>query len=228
MTRLAGLSNAEARRRVVDGEVWLNGATIRDPSSPVSRFDTVVCRARTLQEGMARIGIMLHKPAGWVSATVDDQHPTVLDLIDHPAKASLHLAGRLDRSASGLVLLTNDGRWSERWTHPDRAVTKVYRVRTRSPIPADAERQFAAGFWFAAEGVRTRPAVLERLGSCSARVTITEGRWHQVKRMFHRLDGTRLVSLHRERIGPFSLPADLAPGQWRVVAGPHGPGEAGL
>ncbi len=228
LTRLAGLSNAEARRLVVGGHVRLNRSLARDPSCPVSRFDTIVCRTQTLQEGMTRVAIMLHKPPGWVSATVDDQHPTVLDLIDHPAKASLHLAGRLDRSASGLVLLTNDGRWAERWTHPSRAVPKVYLVETTSPIPDDAEQQFGAGFWFAAEGVRTRPAVLERLGPCSARVTIIEGRWHQIKRMFHRLAGTRLASLHRERIGPFSLPVDLAPGRWRAVGGPYGPVELGL
>ena len=79
--------------------------------------------------------------------------------------------------------------------------------------------RFAEGFWFATEGLTTRPARLEILEERLARVTLVEGRYHQIKRMFHRLDGIRLTSLHRERVGPYLLPDDLAPGQWRVIAG---------
>ena len=91
---------------------------------------------------------MLHKPVGIVSATSDAEHRTVIDLIDDPDKSSLHLVGRLDRNTSGLVLLTNDGRWSKALMDPSRKVPKVYLVETRDPIPPEAVAAFAQGFLF--------------------------------------------------------------------------------
>lgn len=160
---------------------------------------------------------MLHKPGGVLSATTDKTHRTVLDLIDHPDKATLHLAGRLDRSSTGLVLLSNDGAWSESLTLPARKVEKSYLVETNRPIPPEAVIRFAEGFFFATEGITTLPARLEILAPDRARVILQEGRYHQIKRMFHRLDGIQLRSLHRERIGPFTLPDDLPPGRWRSL-----------
>jgi 16S rRNA pseudouridine516 synthase len=159
---------------------------------------------------------MLHKPLGVVSATVDARHSTVLDLIDDPDKGSLHLVGRLDRHTSGLVLLTNDGRWSKILMHPSRKVPKTYHVTTRDPIPADAPERFATGFYFHTEDLTTRPAELEILTPHTARLTLHEGRYHQIKRMFHRLDN-RITALHRECIGDIVLPPDLAPGKWQPV-----------
>ncbi len=159
---------------------------------------------------------MLHKPVGVVSATTDAEHRTVIDLIDDPDRGSLHLVGRLDRSTSGLMLLTNDGRWSKALMDPARKVPKVYHVETRDPIPADAVEKFAAGFHFHTENLTTKPAVLEILGEREARLTLHEGRYHQVKRMFHRI-GNRVVNLHRQRIGSLVLGGDLPPGQWRAL-----------
>lgn len=214
-----GIGARRARTLILSGRVLLDGLPTGDHRHPVSRFEAVACEGTIVQPGIERLRLMLHKPAGVLSATSDPVHPTVLDLIDHPAKATLHLAGRLDRSSTGLVLLTNDGAWSESLAHPESGIEKVYLVGTDRPIPAEAEERFAEGFFFATEGITTRPAGLERLGERLARVTLREGRYHQIKRMFHRLGGTRLLSLHRERIGPFSLPADLAPGEWRKAEG---------
>lgn len=209
-----GIGTRQAHARIAAGRVSVDGTAELRHLLEVSKFERVVCDGETVQPGLERLHLMLHKPAGILSATSDPLHPTVLDLIDHPAKASLHLAGRLDRSSTGLVLLTNDGAWSESLAHPGSGIEKVYLVGTDRPIPSEAEARFAEGFFFATEGITTRPAGLERLGERLARVTLHEGRYHQIKRMFHRLGGIRLVSLHRERIGPFSLPADLAPGEW--------------
>ncbi|MEM6915654.1 MAG: pseudouridine synthase [Verrucomicrobiota bacterium] len=166
---------------------------------------------------MSRHYLMFHKPVGILSATKDKNHETVLDFIDCPEKESLHLAGRLDRSSSGLILLTNDGTWSQSFTAPKRKVEKHYLVETDRPIPHSAIDAFAEGFEFQPEGIRTRPARLTLLAPCRASVTIEEGRYHQIKRMFHRINGIRLVSLHRDRIGAIHLPKSLSPGRFRPL-----------
>lgn len=214
-----GTGTRGARALLLEGRVTVGGMVTTDHRLAVSRFEEVLCDGAIVQAATERLRLMLHKPAGILSATTDPVHRTVLDLIDHPDKNTLHLAGRLDRSSTGLVLLTNDGTWSESLSDPAAKVEKVYLVGTDRPIPAEAVTRFAEGFWFATEGLTTKPARLEILDECLARVTLVEGRYHQLKRMFHRLDGIRLTSLHRERIGPHLLPKDLAPGQWRAIAG---------
>ena len=217
IARKAGLSERDARMKIQAGDVQLSGVEVRQFDLEVDRFEEISDKGRILQAGLSRIYLMLHKPVGVLSATTDPVHRTALDLIDHPNKSTLHLAGRLDRSSSGLLLLTNDGRWSERLTHPAAKVPKVYLVHTRSAIPPEAIARFAEGFRFETENLTTKPACLELLGECTARVTIQEGRYHQIKRMFHRIDGIRLESLHRERIGAIELPSDLGPGEWRSL-----------
>jgi 16S rRNA pseudouridine516 synthase len=200
-----------AKRVRVDGQIAMGFDQEVDRFSEVRVDDTVVRGAER------RLRLMVNKPLGVVSATKDAEHPTVLDLIDDPDKASLHLVGRLDRFTTGLVLLTNDGRWSKALMHPQRKVPKVYHVTTRDPIEADAPAAFAKGFYFHTEDLTTRPAELEILTSHTTRLTLHEGRYHQVKRMFHRIDN-RVTALHRESIGDYVLPTDLAPGEWREIA----------
>lgn len=213
------IGEKRARDTILGGFVSIDGQPARDPRRPVDRFVGIVCNGETVQTPIPRLHVMVHKPAGILSATSDPVHRTVLDLVDHPDKATLHLAGRLDRSSTGLVLLSNDGGWTASLSDPSQMVEKVYLVTTDRPIPEDAAARFATGFWFATEGISTRPARLELLEERVARITLVEGRYHQIKRMFHRLDGIRLTSLHRESIGPFHLPEDLAPGQWRLLEG---------
>lgn len=212
-----GIGGKRARVRILAGAASVNGSPCPDPRQPVSRFDGVDCDGAIVQPALPRLCLMLHKPAGILSATSDPQHRTVLDLIDHPDKSTLHLAGRLDRSSTGLVLLSNDGNWSSGLTDPEEKVEKVYLVGTDRDIPPESVARFAEGFAFATEGIVTRPALLEILEPRLARVTLWEGRYHQIKRMFHRLDGIRLTSLHRIRVGPWELPEDLGPGEWRLL-----------
>lgn len=214
--RHRSMGRKAARRAVLEGRVTIDGRVATQVDEEVNRFHRVAIAGETVSEGRSLLHLMLHKPVGILSATADPIHPTVIDLIDHPEKHTLHLAGRLDRGTSGLVLLTNDGRWSKALTMPDRKVAKVYRVETRDPIPAIAVEAFQLGFHFHTENLITRPAQLEILGERLARLTLHEGRYHQIKRMFHRI-GNRVTALHRERIGGLELPTDLAPGEWRLL-----------
>lgn len=197
-------------------KVKVDGQVVTDGQHPVDRFLTVHLEDTLVQQAEPALYIMLHKPVGYLSATSDPQHPTVLELIDHPARETLHIAGRLDRSSSGLLLLTNDGRWSKRLTEPDEKVAKVYLVGTAEPIAPEAVELFARGFYFHTEDLTTLPAELVILGERLARVTLHEGRYHQIKRMFHRVSN-RVLSLHRESIGSLVLPPELPPGGWREI-----------
>jgi len=211
------ISERTARETIAGGRVLLDGGRPGSLFLAVDQHREVRFDGEVLQAGIPRVYVMLHKPRGVVSATSDPLHPTVLDLVDHPWKETLHIAGRLDRSSTGLILLTNDSVWSESLTRPERKVEKVYLVETASPIPDEAVELFGRGFHFLPEDILTRPARLEILSPRRARVWVSEGKYHQVKRMFHRAGGIRLVSLHRERVGAIELPADLAEGAWREI-----------
>jgi 16S rRNA pseudouridine516 synthase len=205
----------EVSRLLQDGRVRVDGAVETRGLRRISRFSRIELDREILQAQDA-VHLMLHKPAGYLSATTDPQHPTVMELIDHPLRDELHLAGRLDRASTGLLLLTNNGRWSKAVTEPLEEISKVYRVTTRDEIPPETAAIFAAGIYFAYEDLTTRPALLEIIAEREARLTIHEGRYHQVKRMFHAV-GNQVLSLHRESIGPLVLDHSLPPGKFRPL-----------
>ena len=211
-----GMGRTEAHCAIASRRVTVNGVPVTNGQHGVDRFMRIELDSEIIQHPERALYLMLHKPLGVLSATEDASHPTVLDLIDDPDKHTLHIAGRLDRSTSGLVLLTNDGRWSKRLMDPDTKVPKVYLVETRDPITPEAVAAFARGFHFHTEDIVTRPTKLEILTPHRARLILHEGRYHQIKRMFHRVNN-RVTSLHRESIGPITLPPDLAPGMWRAL-----------
>jgi 16S rRNA pseudouridine516 synthase len=210
------MGRTRARALIVAGRVSVNGLPTRRIDHEVDRFTRVELDGLPLRPPERLLHLMLHKPAGVLSATRDPVHRTVIDLIDDPDRHTLHLVGRLDRNTSGLILLTNDGNWSKPLMAPETKVQKVYLVETRDPIPASAIEAFATGFHFPTEDLVTRPAALEITGQRQARLTLHEGRYHQIKRMFHRV-GNRVAKLHRESIGAISLPPDLGPGEWRML-----------
>ena len=210
------LGRSEAHRLIAAGRVRVDGRVSVANQHEIDRFTRVELDAELVQAAERALYLMMHKPGGVVSATVDAEHRTVIDLIDDPDKGTLHIAGRLDRWSTGLLLLTNDGRWSKRFMDADAKVPKTYVVQTDVPIPAEAVTAFAAGFHFAAEDIVTLPAELVLLDERSGRVTIHEGRHHQIKRMFGRV-GCLVTALHRESIGGLVLPVDLKPGEWREM-----------
>lgn len=215
LTRGGGRSGSFVARLLQDGLITVDGEIVRSGLREIGRFSRVEVDGEILQAKEA-LYFMLHKPAGYLSATHDVHHPTVIGLIDHPLRTELHLAGRLDRASTGLLLLTNDGRWSKRVTEPAEEIDKIYLVTTRDPISVETASAFAAGIYFAWENLTTRPAALEILAEREARVTIHEGRYHQVKRMFHAV-GNQVTSLHRERIGRLALDQSLPTGGCRAL-----------
>lgn len=209
-----GVSRKQANALIAAGAVTVNGVACREPAREVDRFATVASRGGVIQVGEQSHYLMLHKPAGYLSATEDKVHKTVMELIDDNLHTGLHIAGRLDRASTGLLILTNDGTWSRQLTEPAIKLPKVYRVSTASAITGETAARFAAGIWFEFEQLRTSPAQLELLGAREARITIYEGRYHQVKRMFHAV-GNRITALHREKMGDIGLDDNLPPGGYR-------------
>jgi 16S rRNA pseudouridine516 synthase len=209
-----GAGRSLAREWIAAGRVCVDGEITRRNDREIDKFSSVSLDGAAVRVAQRRIYIMLHKPVGVVSATRDTQHPTVIDLIDDPDRDTLHLVGRLDRNTSGLILLTNDGNWSKALMDPARHIAKIYQVSTRDPIPDTAVEAFAKGFYFHTEDLTTRPAVLDITGEHTAQLTLWEGRYHQIKRMFHRI-GNQVTALHRLQIGHIRLPDDLKPGDWR-------------
>lgn len=197
--------------------VAVNGHVTRDTALHIQATDTVLLDDRPIAAPQPRY-LMLNKPAGYVCSSDDPTHPSVLGLLlDEPRPDSLHLAGRLDVDTTGLLLITDDGQWSHRITSPRHKQGKRYRVTCADPINPDAITHFAAGVQLNNEKQPTRPALLELISSHSAYLTLTEGRYHQVKRMFAAL-GNRVVALHRDRIGAIELDAALQPGEYRPLS----------
>jgi 16S rRNA pseudouridine516 synthase len=210
-----GISVDAVRPLLAQGRIRIDDRVARDREEIVDGFARVCVDERVLQDNTA-LYLMLHKPAGVLSATRDARHPVALSLIDHPAAASLHIAGRLDLHASGLLLLTNDGRWSRRLSDPQHGVPKQYLVALRDPLHDDYIAAFAAGMHFPYEDIITRPARLEILEPRLARVTLHEGRYHQLKRMFGRFRNP-VLGIHRIAIGKLTLDT-LAAGAWRALS----------
>ncbi len=217
LSNLPRFNRQQVRVLLVERRVSVDGVAVSDPHHEVREFSRVCVDAEVLQAGRAARYFMLHKPPGCVSATSDPQHRTVLDLLDEPDKDELHIAGRLDFNTTGLMLITNDGQWSRRLTQPQTKLPKVYLVQTEQDIGPHYAATFTAGVYFAFEDLTTQPADLQLLGPRTARLSIIEGRYHQVKRMFGHFNN-KVTGLHRERMGPLVLDPSLAPGEYRALS----------
>ncbi|KTC39633.1 MAG: pseudouridine synthase [Pseudomonas sp.] len=216
LSNLPRFNRQQVRLLLVQRRVRIDGQPVSDPKAEVREFSRVELDDEVLQAGKPARYFMLHKPMGCVSATRDPEHKTVLDLIHEPGPEDLHIAGRLDYNTTGLMLITNDGNWSRRLTQPQTKLPKLYYVETEQPIGPEYVETFAQGLYFAFEDLTTLPAQLQILGPRSARLSIVEGRYHQVKRMFGHFDN-KVVRLHRECMGPLVLDPDLAPGEYRAL-----------
>jgi 16S rRNA pseudouridine516 synthase len=217
LSNLPRFNRQQVRLLLVARRVQIDGQTVTDPHAQVREFSRVEVDGEILQAGRPARYFMLHKPPGCVSATRDPQHRTVLDLLDEPDKDDLHIAGRLDFNTTGLMVITNDGSWSRRLTQPQTKLPKVYYVETEQTITAEYALTFARGLYFAFEDLTTQPAELTLLGPKSARLSIVEGRYHQVKRMFGHFNN-KVLRLHRERMGPLVLDSHLEPGGYRALS----------
>ncbi|GAB2798650.1 16S rRNA pseudouridine(516) synthase RsuA [Halomonas shantousis] len=209
------LTRTLAKKALHREEVTVDGDVVKNPATQVDENSEVVWLGEPLELVGLRY-IMLHKPQGYECTTRRGLHPTVLELIDLPKAERLHAVGRLDVDTTGLVLLTDDGQWSHRVTSPKHRCAKIYHAVLAEPVVPSAVEEFAQGILLDAEEQPTAPAELEILDPYHVRLSLMEGKYHQIKRMFGAL-GNRVVSLHRERIGPIALDDELAPGEWREL-----------
>lgn len=193
------------------GDVVVNGAVVTRERVQVHENNTITLKGQRLKKRNHRY-IVMHKPAGTICSNVDELYPSLFNYLDVENVSELHIAGRLDADTTGLVLITDDGRWSFNIISPDMQCEKVYRVGLRDEIADQVAHEFEKGVKLQGEEKLTLPAQLDVISPNEVYLTITEGRHHQVKRMFAAV-GNKVVSLHREKIGDIRLDIDV--GQWR-------------
>ncbi|MDN3639516.1 16S rRNA pseudouridine(516) synthase RsuA [Simiduia curdlanivorans] len=215
VSQATDLSRKQVHAALKEGRISVNNGAVTSPAFPVRADDVVSLDGENIKAAGARY-FMLHKPAGYLCATTDAHHPTVLDLLDEPNRHGLQIVGRLDLDTTGLLLITDDGRWNHRVTSPKRECAKTYLATLAEPLVDTAEEQFRQGILLRNETHPTRPATVETLPNNQCRVTISEGRYHQVKRMLGAVNN-RVIALHRERIGNISLDPTLTEGSYRPL-----------
>lgn len=216
LSHVTDLTRAQAQRSIRSGAVIVDGVTTTDPARHLTPSNAVVHKGERLSWPQPRY-FMLHKPSGYVCTARDARHRSALDLLDEPRKRDLHCVGRLDLDTTGLVLITDDGEWSHGITAPRRAVEKVYRVTLADILTKEAAQVLCSGVQLRGEPQPCRPAKLEVCGQTEWRVTLTEGKYHEVKRLFAAV-GNHVLSLHRERIGAVQLDSGLDAGGYRPLA----------
>lgn len=207
------LTKIEAIQRISTGKICVNGDVVTNEATQVHENNTILLNGIKLKARDFRY-ILMHKPEGTICSNIDEVYPSLFNRLNVDNISELHIAGRLDVDSTGMVLITDDGRWSFNITTPMKECSKVYRVGLSRPVSDDVEAKFRDGIQLQGEPQLTRPAALEVIGPKEVLLTITEGKFHQVKRMFSAV-GNRVVSLHREAIGTVYLDIDV--GQWRYL-----------
>ena len=211
----AGLgTRSEVKKLLRQGEVLVNGQKVLSPEMKISGEEEVLCHGKPVSKAPEHVYYLLHKPQGYLSATEDAKGPTVLDLLPHDSRRNLFPVGRLDKDTEGLLLITDDGAFAHELLSPHRHVDKVYYAIVRPPIDPKAIDAFAEGIDIG-DDKPTMPARLEILSSdeegSRIRLTIQEGRYHQVKRMCEAM-GSTVTYLRRLSMGEYKLPEDLPVG----------------
>ncbi|MFM7532271.1 MAG: pseudouridine synthase [Rubrivivax sp.] len=200
---------------VLHGLVRIAGGVCEDPFEPIETDGLVLEVEGHPWPFHAKALVLLHKPAGYECSTRPRHHPSVLSLLPPPLRLrGVQSVGRLDEDTTGLLLLTDDGALIHRLTSPKWHVPKVYEVRTRHPVEPGVAQRLCEGVVLDDDPAPVRAAACEITGTHALRLTLTEGRYHQVKRMVA-ATGNRVEALHRSAMGALRLPEDLPAGQWR-------------
>lgn len=211
-------TRSELKKEIRRNGVSIDGMIIKEPGFSVDTSSHVVFRgsAVTYEEF---VYYMLNKPAGVISASEDDREPTVVDLITELKRKDLFPVGRLDRDTEGLLLITNDGALAHSLLSPKHHVDKVYYAKVSGILSGSDIDLFRDGLVLT-DGLECLPAELEILSvsdeeyTSEAQITIREGKFHQIKRMFSSI-GAEVIYLKRLSMGPLTLDPDLAPGEYR-------------
>ena len=203
------------------GQVSVAGRVIDDPAEDVATADLAFDVGGQRWPFHLKALVLLHKPAGYECSLRPRHHPSVLSLLPTPLRnRGVQPVGRLDEDTTGLLLLTDDGALIHRLTSPKKHVPKVYEVGCKHALAADQLSRLLDGVVLDDSPVAVRAAACEAFGETGLRLTLLEGKYHQVKRMVAAV-GNRVETLHRSSFGALALPADLAPGQWRWLDGPE-------
>ncbi len=205
-------SRSEIRKMIFKGQCTVNGSTVCQPDFKVSEEDSVCLDGQAVHY-QKYVYIVMNKPKGVLSASEDKRCKTVVDLLpEQYSKRNIFPAGRLDKDSTGMVLLTDDGDFAHRITSPKHHIEKSYIVDLDAPVTDEIIEGFKEGVTLA-DGSVCRSALCESLGESRARVILTQGKYHQIKRMFG-VYGVGVNALHRERMGKYTLPDSLDFGEF--------------
>ena len=216
-----GIPRGESRKLAAKGRVTVNGVLTKKADTQIEEATAeVAVDGRPLAGTYQKyVYLMLNKPEGVVSAAQDKRDTTVVDLVkDAFPRRQLFPAGRLDKTSTGFVLLTDDGGFAHEILAPKRHVSKTYTVVIDTPLTEEMRRGFAEGVTLA-DGTALSPAEVEALtpDGLTVKVRLRQGVYHQIKRMFG-VYGAGVNALHRDAIGGLALDPALAPGQWRELS----------
>lgn len=211
-------TRAEVKKLIRQGKVTVDGLTEKTPERKIDITEQSICCMGELVSYETYEYYMLNKPAGVVSATTDTKDKTVMELILNKKRKDLFPVGRLDKDTEGLLLITNDGELAHRLLSPKKHVDKVYYAKVQGMVDESDREIFEKGMAIG-NGETALPSELEILSSgeiSEIRLTIQEGKFHQVKRMFHAV-GKEVIYLKRLSMGTLQLDETLAPGEYRKL-----------
>lgn len=215
LSNASNLTRSQASKAIRQGDVAVDGVVAAKGALKVDEANEVTYLGIRILEPKPRY-YMLNKPVDCVSANKDKNSLTVFDYLSVPRREQLHVAGRLDRDTTGLILATDDGQWSHKLTSPKHEHNKRYRVTLADYITPDAIQRLEQGLMLEGEKKITKPAAVTVLAPTVIHLSIMEGRYHQVKRMLEAV-GNQVLELHREAVAHIELDIGLAAGQWRML-----------
>lgn len=214
VTLCTGMSRKEAKGVISSRRITVNDESVNRPEFQVKENDIIMLSGDALSYQEYEY-YMLNKPSGVVSATTDNRDTTVVDILDGVSHKELFPVGRLDKDTEGLLILTNDGALAHRLLSPKHHVDKVYEVSVDEELTSDDVEAFEQGMDIGEKRI-TMPAKLQPLSQCRGLVTIREGKFHQIKRMFEH-QGKKVIGLKRIQMGSLVLDENLPTGAYRSL-----------
>ena len=208
-------SRKDVKKLVQSKRILVNGEVIKSSDIKIDKEKDVILIDGKNIDIQEHVYLVLNKPEGYISATEDRTQKTVLDLIDEKYLCrDMFPAGRLDKDTTGMMIITDDGVFAHNILSPKKHIKKIYEVTIDIPVTDEMKKGFEEGIKLI-DGV-CKSSLLEKIGEYEARVTLTEGRYHQIKRMFG-MYGAKVVKLHRICMGSLYLPKDLEEGTSREL-----------
>ena len=207
-------TRSEVKQLLKKGSVKVNQNIVKLPKLHVNPNSDEIMVNDEVVSYIDKVYIMLNKPKGYISATEDEVHPTIIDLIPEYAHLNIFPVGRLDKDTEGLLLVTNDGQFNHEVMNPNKHVSKTYEVYSKHPITQFDIDKFKSGIELS-DG-KLKPAILKKVDNYVSHVTIYEGKYHQVKRMFHSIEN-EVLELKRIKIAHLELDHNLDLGSYRLL-----------